>query len=109
MGGGISSVTDRDHNMDWGVDKFNEITDAVYGWITELPPDAVDVFRTCERNKLSRYHMTLGTKIRDDFKLWSYQWVPELIDGVDYSMFHPDNIAMSIIEYVWDRLNSEHG
>lgn len=94
--------------MDWGIDRFNEISDIVYAWIVELPPDAVDVFRKCDRKNLTRYHMTIGRRIRDDFKLWSYQWTPELIDGVDYSAFHPENISLSIIESVWDRINSEY-
>ena len=52
---------------------------------------------------LISYHHSLGTYIRNKYKLWGNSWEPVLIDGVDHSPYHPDNISMTIIEEVWKR------
>lgn len=52
---------------------------------------------------LLSYHHSLGTYIRNKYKLWGNQWEPVLIDHVDHSPYHPDNISMTIIEEVWKR------
>lgn len=52
-------------------------------------------------NSLIGYHHSLGQHIRNKYKLWSRKWEPFLIDNVDYSSNHPDNVSMRIIEELW--------
>ena len=61
-------------------------------------------FLTCwNGNKLIQYHDTLGRWIRNEYRLWSIPWTPDIRDGVDYSPFHPDSVSRIIIEEVWKK------
>ena len=51
--------------------------------------------------QLISYHHSLGRYIRNNYDLWACHWEAELIDGVDHSPFHPDQVSMTIIEQVW--------
>lgn len=50
-----------------------------------------------------KYHMNIGLWIRNHYNLWTYKWEPELIDGVDYSPYHPDQLSNTIIKAVWEQ------
>jgi Domain of unknown function (DUF6794) len=54
-------------------------------------------------DSLIMYHHTLGRYIRNKYHLWDIPWEPELIDDVDHSPNHPDNISMEIIREIWKR------
>ena len=82
---------------------FEEMVDEVYSWIEGEPKENIDKFLDMRKDELFKYHHTLGRSIRNTFKLWSTEWVPELIDGVDHSSNHPDHISMRVIEDVWER------
>lgn len=81
--------------------------------VTDVRKDIFENWPEEERNKfflseysddsLIRYHHGLGRHIRNKYKLWEIKWEPVLIDGVDHSPYHPDNISMTIIEEVWKR------
>jgi len=84
---------------------FDEIVDKVHAELMEAPEDHRDAFLLAEwtDDKLIDYHSSLGRHIRNNYELWTYEWEPDLRDGVDYSKFHPDNVSMEIIKKVWER------
>lgn len=57
---------------------------------------------------LVKLHHTLGQNIRNEFKLWFYNWIPVIkSDGADHSPNHPDAISMKVIECIHMILNKE--
>lgn len=56
-----------------------------------------------DQGSLAVHHYGLGTWIRNHYLLWNREWVPELVNGVDHSPYHPDNMSMTIIWEVWKR------
>ena len=69
------------------------------------PQEELNTFFLCEYSdeSLIQYHHGLGRWIRNTYELWSIPWEPELIDGVDYSPYHPDQLSMTIIKEVWKK------
>lgn len=88
-------------------DEFENMVLGVMTWYDEIcensPQDALD-FKNCSEDDLISYHHTLGSQIRNEYKLWNVKWEPELIEGIDYSPNHPDSISMNIIIEVWKRI-----
>ena len=84
-------------------EKFNEIVAEVHKELMEAPEEQRTAFLMSEWNShsLTDYHHSLGRHIRNNYNIWHYEWTPELVDGVDYSKYHPDNISMEIIKAVW--------
>lgn len=83
---------------------FDEIVKDLQKEISEVwsDEDKISFFLTeYNDNSLVMYHHSLGQYIRNKYKLWTFPWEPELIDGVDHSPYHPDNISMTIIQEVW--------
>jgi hypothetical protein len=83
--------------------KLNEIVNEVYFWFHEWHETLQIEFVNCREDDLIRYHSSLGRDIRNYFKLWETAWVPEIVNGVDCSEDHPDNISIKVIEEVWRR------
>ena len=54
-----------------------------------------------DQSQLIQYHSTLGRYIRNEYKLWDYEWTSEICDGEDRSPYHPDNLSFEIIKRVW--------
>lgn len=53
-------------------------------------------------------HHSLGRYIRNNYKLWEHDWVPQLENGVDMSPNHPDAISQRIIVKLYEHwLNKE--
>lgn len=50
---------------------------------------------------LIQYHHNLGQYIRNKYNLWETKWTPELVNGVDISVNHPDAISQEIIKMIW--------
>lgn len=86
----------------------SEIVEKVVEWFFETPVEEQQAFLNCNRNDLVMYHHSLGRNIRNEFELWTIEWEPELIDGVDHSPYHPDAVSMTIIEEVWDKLHESN-
>ena len=82
---------------------FNKIVLEVHAELMNAPAVERDAFMLAEWSDVSLidYHHSLGRYIRNNYNLWHFEWEPELIDGIDYSKFHPDNISMEIIKEVW--------
>jgi hypothetical protein len=57
------------------------------------------------QHRLIHHHNGLGTTIRNHFKLWSNEWVPDIVDGIDMSIYHPDHVSMEVIYAIWSKLN----
>jgi len=89
------------------MNSFEEMVGIVATQLTKSTAEQRDEFLKCDRNHLMVYHSTLGRHIRNEFKLWETEWIPQLIGGFDYSPNHPDNLSMRAIEAVWDKLRSE--
>lgn len=80
---------------------INKIADEV---ISELLPEDIQYIKSLNKDDLYSLHHTLGQSIRNKHNFWEIEWTSELIDGVDYSPFHPDNISMTIIEIIHSKL-----
>jgi hypothetical protein len=63
-------------------------------------------FVNTPKDKLSVYHGTIGRTIRNEFKLWDTSWTPEIRDGVDYALEHPDQLSLKIMQEVWEKLKN---
>lgn len=86
--------------------QFEQMVDVVFGWLSEVPIELVIEFKNTKKENLSRYHLSLGSEIRNEFGLWKNKWDPVIIDGVDVSPEHPDSVAMRVIEAVWIKTNN---
>lgn len=69
-----------------------------------LDKDETESLKSCPESELIMYHHSAGRYIRNTYKLWTYEWEPQLIEGVDHSPNHPDAVSMKIIKMLWDRL-----
>lgn len=83
-------------------DEEKMILEVQYWLSQESPRNRADFINT-SKSGLFAYHHTLGQRIRNEFKLWTYKWEEKLINGVDCSENHPDAISMRIIKEVWNR------
>jgi hypothetical protein len=86
--------------------EFDEMVLLVEAWFHKDTPNNKKEFLETPKNKLVKYHSTLGRSIRNEFKLWETEWKPDMHDGVDCSPNHPDQLSMRVIENVWDRLQN---
>ena len=84
---------------------ISEIIKQVLEWFEDAPEDAKLEFLSA--NTLD-YHETLGRQIRNQFGLWQRPWTPELINGVDAAIGHPDNLSQYIIQEVQRRARDDH-
>lgn len=60
----------------------------------------------CSKEDLIQFHNTIGKDVRNSFGLWQCTWYPEIVDGVDMSPEHPDQVSMTVIEEVWRTVNA---
>lgn len=72
----------------------------------ELPPGPKQMFLETPREKLIQFHHGMGTAIRNKYNLWEIPWEPEIVNGIDMSPYHPDQVSMTLIERVWDELHA---
>lgn len=80
----------------------------VLEWFKDAPVEQQTDFIERSKEELIMYHGTLGRNIRNHFRLWEYEWEPELDEsGVDCSPNHPDARSMRLIEEAWWRLNDK--
>lgn len=86
--------------------EFDDMVSVVHGWFLRQSDDNKKEFVESSKQNLIAYHTTLGRSIRNEFKLWEREWVPDIREGVDHSEDHPDRISMRVIEAVWDRLHN---
>jgi len=84
---------------------FEEMVDEVFSWLEGEGIEVIAKFTDEQKGDLVAYHHTLGRNIRNTFELWKLEWEPNIIDGVDHSPNHPDEISMRVIEAVWERAN----
>lgn len=80
---------------------INKIADEV---ISELLHEDIQYIKSLNKDDLYSLHHTLGQSIRNKHNFWENKWTPELINGVDHSPYHPDNISMTIIEIIYFKL-----
>ena len=80
----------------------------VIEWFYKEPDNTREEFVKTHPKDLHKYHHSLGQRIRNEFKLWSKEWEPVLVNGVDMSEGHPDAISMRIIQDVHKRLTKPH-
>lgn len=86
-------------------DDFDNIVTAVRKEIATWSDEDQNTFFTMPYQgvSLSTLHNTLGRYVRNKFNLWEYSWDPEIIDNIDYSPFHPDQLSITIIEAAWQK------
>jgi len=87
---------------------FHEIVEEVYQLFLTQPIENQRSFASERREALTNYQIDLGRPIRNTYNLWERQWEPEIVDVVDYSPNHPDQMSMRVIEAVWERANKAY-
>lgn len=84
--------------------KFNDMVE--YTW-ANLPYDiCAEMAAIDDKDKLIRYHGTIGRAIRNLFNLWATTWTPVISNGCDVSENHPDRLSMRVIEAVWQKIRN---
>lgn len=58
-------------------------------------------FITTKFDNLNLFMSSLGLGIIEHFNLWAFPWKPQLVDGLDISPNHPENLALTVIQAVW--------
>lgn len=85
---------------------IDEMVTEVLEWFKQSSDEERKSFIGCDVDDLVVwYHKTLGQDIRNHFKLWDYEWEKVLVDGIDYSPTHPDNLSGMVIKEVHKKLN----
>jgi len=82
----------------------DEMVAEVINWLNAATIDDQIAFENSSYNELYQYHHSLGQDIRNNFKLWQYEWEPVLVEGIDNSSEHPDAISMRVIQKVWEKV-----
>jgi len=83
------------------MNRMNLMVDTVLEWFHEEDTWVQEEFLNTTYDTVVTYNNSLGRDIRNYFKLWETVWEPKLVDGVDYSEEHPDQISMEVIKAVW--------
>lgn len=100
--------------------KYMSAPEIVNDLVNTLTDDDIKEWQKMPKSDLIMLHHSLGQYIRNHYKLWEREnpltsvWVIDnesgnetyIKDGVDCHPNHPDQMSFSIIENVWDRLNS---
>lgn len=73
-------------------------------WFEDLPKYDQDNFTKSSEDDLINYHSTFGVFIRNRFCLWDKKWIPVIVDGIDKSVQHPDNLSMQVIRSFWEKI-----
>lgn len=74
--------------------------------LNHLDESTIKTLSESSKDNLGLYHHTLGRVIRNTFDLWKEPWIPEIRDGCDWSPNHPDQRSMTVIELMWDILQT---
>lgn len=84
--------------------KFNDMVEYTRA---NLPYDTcAEMAAIDDKDKLIRYHDTIGRAIRNLFNLWDTTWTPVISNGCDVSENHPDRLSMRVIEAVWQQIRN---
>lgn len=86
--------------------EFEDMTAIVELWLNKETKINRQQFLDTPKDKLVRYHTTLGRTIRNEYKLWDTAWIADIREGVDCSPDHPDQVSLRVMETVWDHLHS---
>lgn len=71
--------------------------------IGEIPTENVDIIKKCDYDKLSMFHHSLGSYIRNGFGMWAEDSQLRKSTGKD----HPDDASMVIIQALWTELQKD--
>lgn len=80
----------------------------VESWLEQKEEKILLEFLFTEKHELIKYHSTTNRDIRNHFSLWSYEWEPDIRGGVEYSLEHPHQVSMQVLEEVWRRKRKEY-
>lgn len=64
-------------------------------------------FKTATLEQVTSRHASLGTQIRNEFKLWEYYWEKNIVEGVDHSPEHPDAVSERVIKELWIKVQND--
>jgi hypothetical protein len=85
---------------------MEEMIEEVNQWLSKSTEEDRKSFINCSEQDLIQYHHSLGRKIRNEFGLWENEWEAEIVNGIDVSPDHPDEISFEVIKKVW-KMNNE--
>lgn len=72
-----------------------------------LATETINELKSTPEENLIEWHQSLGRHIRNKYKLWSRSWIPNIVNGIDFSEDHPDAISMKIIKEIYAMLKEE--
>ncbi len=76
-------------------------------WFDNSSDRDKEEFITTEFDNLVVFMSTLGAQIIKHFNLWRYPWIKDIKNGVDKSPYHPEAIALQVIETVWRKVKND--
>lgn len=85
---------------------IEEMVKEVITWYNNSPLRFRAEFSETRFEDLPIFHASIGEQVRNTFNLWFYYWEPKIVDGVDVSANHPDNLSMRVIEEAWRQVNA---
>lgn len=87
---------------------LNEIVDDAY---SKLDADEIAFLKEYPRDQLLSVHNWYGRYLRNEYSLWAednpltmLDYVSEMKEGVDCCPRHPDQMSMTILERIWERI-----
>lgn len=86
---------------------FDEQVQTMYELFKKASTYEQNLFRSCKKEDLVSYHLSMGQFIRNHFGLWKQPWEPEIKDGIDYSPNHPDAVSTRILETLWEKCQKD--
>lgn len=80
---------------------INDIAeDIIHNHLTDADKESIIETSTDELYLLNGY----ASWIRELYKLWHHKWEPDIVDGIDISPEHPDNMSYEILKRVQEKL-----
>lgn len=82
---------------------YMPMCDVVQDLYDNLPPDDLAFLRDTPKSDLIQFHMSVGRRIRNYYRLWDAN-NPYVIITDEQSPFHPDQWSQTVIELLWEKV-----
>lgn len=85
---------------------IEKMANKLYRRYLKAPIEDQEWFKSLTLEQLCSTHLSLGTQIRNEFRLWEYSWDKKIVNGIDTSPEHPDAVSQRVIKEVWIKVNT---
>lgn len=88
------------------MNKYDEYLEDLW---TKTSNENRKMFLTCEDyTKFVGEYSQIARDMRNKFSMWDTPYTPEIINGVDHSPNHPDNLSMKILRNFWRQKQNQN-